>query len=186
MLKSEISGAKWRKVEDFYVSLASEIILIYVRMRFLGNIEAKTDAKGRVFLPAAFRKELKHREDDCLVMRKDIFQRCLVLYPESVWNEQLNALRTRMNRWDGKHRNIFRQFVSDAETVTLDSSGRLLIPKRLMMFAGIEQAIRFIGMDDTIEIWSAENAEGPFMEAGEFSRGIEEIMNGTHDTYEEL
>ncbi len=170
----------------FYVTLAAEIIFIYVRMRFLGNIEAKTDAKGRVFLPAAFRKELKAQKDDRLIMRKDIYQQCLVLYPEPVWNVQLDALRSRMNGWDSRHRTIFRQFVSEAEEVTLDGNGRLLIPKRHMQFAGIEQAVRFIGMDDTIEIWSAENAGSPFMDTLEFSRGIEEIMSGTHDTHEEL
>ena len=56
-------------------------------MRFLGNIEAKLDAKGRVFLPAAFRKVLQGAGEQGLVMRKDVFQPCLVLYPESVWGE---------------------------------------------------------------------------------------------------
>ena len=62
-------------------------------MRFLGNIEAKTDAKGRVFLPAVFRKELQAFCEERLVLRKDIFQSCLVLYPESVWNQQIDILR---------------------------------------------------------------------------------------------
>ena len=57
-------------------------------MRFLGNIEAKTDAKGRAFLPAVFRKVLQASSEECLVLRKDVFQKCLVLYPEKIWNEQ--------------------------------------------------------------------------------------------------
>ena len=57
-------------------------------MRFLGNSEAKTDAKGRVFLPAIFRKQLQTAAEECLIMRKDTYQDCLVLYPESAWNEQ--------------------------------------------------------------------------------------------------
>ena len=68
-------------------------------MRFLGNIEAKIDAQGRAFLPAVFRKMLQTAgsgSDDAdgslrLVMRKDVFQPCLVLYPESVWNEQMDG-----------------------------------------------------------------------------------------------
>ena len=47
-------------------------------MRFLGNIEAKTDAKGRAFLPAVFRKVLQASGEENLVLRKDIFQQCLV------------------------------------------------------------------------------------------------------------
>ena len=65
-------------------------------MRFIGNIEARTDAKGRVFLPAVFRKELQPVSDDGLVLRKDVFQPCLVLYPASVWNEQMDVLRSRL------------------------------------------------------------------------------------------
>ena len=64
----------------------------------MGNIEAKTDAKGRVFLPATFRKVLQTEGVEQLVMRKDVHERCLVLYPESVWNEQMDRLRARLNR----------------------------------------------------------------------------------------
>lgn len=48
-------------------------------IRFLGNIEAKTDAKGRVFIPAGFRKQLQAASEERLVLRKDVFQDCLVL-----------------------------------------------------------------------------------------------------------
>ena len=43
-------------------------------MRFLGNIEAKVDVKGRAFLPAVFRKILQMAGEERLVMRKDVFQ----------------------------------------------------------------------------------------------------------------
>ena len=89
-------------------------------MRLLGNIEAKTDVKGRAFLPAVFRKVLQASGSESLVLRKDIFQSCLVLYPESVWNEQMDMLRARLNRYNAQHQRIFRQFVSEVEAVTLD------------------------------------------------------------------
>ena len=76
-------------------------------MRFLGNIEAKTDTKGRAFLPAAFRKVLQGGGDERLVLRKDVFQPCLVLYPESIWNEQMDCLRSRLNRWNKQHQQVF-------------------------------------------------------------------------------
>ena len=41
-------------------------------MRFLGNVEAKTDAKGRAFLPAVFRKVLSASGEENLVLRKDV------------------------------------------------------------------------------------------------------------------
>ena len=145
-------------------------------MRFLGNSEAKTDAKGRIFLPAIFRKQLQAAAEECLIMRKDTYQDCLVLYPESAWNAQMNELRSRLNNWNPKHQMIFRQFVSDVEIVTLDSNGRFLIPKRYLKLANIEQEVRFIGMDDTIEIWAKEALENPFIDAELFGKELEEIM----------
>ena len=145
-------------------------------MRFLGNSEAKTDAKGRVFLPATFRKQLQAAAEESLIMRKDTYQDCLVLYPESAWNEQMNELRERLNRWNPKHQMIFRQFVSDVEIITLDASGRFLIPRRYLKLANIVQDVRFIGMDNTIEIWSKEIADKPFMAPEEFEKELEEIM----------
>jgi MraZ protein len=145
-------------------------------MRFLGNIEAKTDAKGRAFLPAVFRKVLQASGNETLVMRKDIFQDCLVLYPESVWNEQLDALRARLNRYNAQHQRIFRQFVSEVEILSLDGNGRFLIPKRYLALAGIQQDIKFIGMDDTIEIWANEKVAESQMNSEEFGQSLESIM----------
>ena len=149
-------------------------------MRFLGNIEAKMDAKGRAFLPAVFRKMLQAggsgTADVRLVLRKDVFQPCLVLYPESVWNEQMDALRQRLNRWNKQHQQVFRQFVSEVELLTLDGSGRFLVPKRYLRMADIEQDVKFVGMGDTIEIWSCQQAEQHQMNPEEFSVALEELM----------
>jgi MraZ protein len=145
-------------------------------MRFLGNIEAKTDAKGRAFLPATFRKVLQAGGDERLVLRKDVFQPCLVLYPESVWNEQMDALRSRLNRWNKQHQQVFRQFVSEVELLTLDGNGRFLIPKRYLRMADIIQDIKFIGMGDTIEIWSNQKTEELQMKPEDFGQALEELM----------
>ena len=145
-------------------------------MRFLGNIEAKTDAKGRAFLPAAFRKVLQLNSEEHLVLRKDVFQPCLVLYPESVWNEQMDQMRARLNRWNRQHQQVFRQFVSEVELLTLDGNGRFLIPKRYQRMAEIEQDIKFVGMGDTIEIWSNKKAEEQRMKPEDFEAALEELM----------
>ena len=145
-------------------------------MRFLGNIEAKADAKGRAFLPATFRKVLQTGGEERLVLRKDVFQTCLVLYPESVWNEQMDSMRQRLNRWNKTQQQVFRQFVSDVELVSLDGNGRFLITKRFQRMANIEQEIRFIGMGDTIEIWSNSEAEQQKMSAEDFGNALEELM----------
>ena len=145
-------------------------------MRFLGNIDAKTDTKGRAFLPATFRKVLNASGEESLILRKDIFEPCLVLYPQSVWNQRMDALRKRLSRWNKHDQMIYRQFVTDVEIITLDNSGRFLIPKRYLKMVNIDQQIRFTGMDDCIEIWANSENNEPFMSAEEFGKAMEETM----------
>ena len=154
-------------------------------MRFLGNIEAKIDIKGRAFLPAVFRKVLQAGGEERLVLRKDVFQPCLVLYPESVWNEQMDLMRQHLNRWNKQQQQVFRQFVSEVEIVTLDGNGRFLIPRRYQRMAEIEQDIKFTGMGDTIEIWNGQKAEQQQMSPDEFGQALEELMGGGDVTSEE-
>ncbi len=151
-------------------------------MRFLGNSDAKIDSKGRVFLPVSFRKQLQITSNEPLILRKDPYQNCLVLYPEKVWDEQMNELRNRLNRWNIKHQLIFRQFVSDVEIITLDGNGRFLIPKRYLKLANMEEDVRFIGMDDTIEIWPQKVADKSFIAPEDFQRELEEIMGKPKET----
>ena len=145
-------------------------------MRFLGNIEAKIDTKGRAFLPAVFRKVLQTGGEDRLVLRKDVFQPCLVLYPESVWNEQMDQMRARLSRWNRQQQQVYRRFVSEVELLTLDGNGRFLIPKRYQRMAEIEQELKFVGMGDTIEIWSNKKAAEQQMKLEDFEAALEELM----------
>lgn len=122
-------------------------------MRFIGDFQSKADAKGRVFLPAVWRKQLEVAGEARLILRPDLFQHCLVLYPESLWNNLLDNLRGKLNRWNGQHQSIMRRFVAEAEVVELDGSGRFLITRRKLQYAGIEQEVRFLAVDDHIEVW---------------------------------
>ncbi len=152
--------------------------------RFLGNIEARTDSKGRIFVPALFRKQLQAAAEERLIMRKDIFQDCLVLCPESVWDQELSELRCRLSKWNPKHQQIFRQYVSDVEIIALDNNGRILLPKRYLQMARITSEVRFIGVYNTIEIWAKEKTEEPFLSSEDFSKCMEEIMaNGKENEH---
>lgn len=144
--------------------------------QFLGNFEAKVDAKGRVFVPAVFRKILQSQNETWLVLRKDIFQDCLVLYPGSVWEKEIETLRSRLNKWNKTQQLVFRQFVLDAERIEMDANGRILISKRYLQLVDIDSQVRFLGVDDTIEVWSKEKLEEPLMMPEEFAKEIEALM----------
>ena len=149
-------------------------------MRFLGNIEAKTDSKGRVFLPAIFRKILQQEGVEQLVLRKDVHEKCLVLYPESVWNEQEDLMRKKLNRWNRQEQQIIREFVSDVELVSLDGNGRFLLSRKAQEQADIKQTVRFVGVGDTIEIWSADN-DSALSKSENFSKVLEELLGNKED-----
>lgn len=146
-------------------------------MRFTGNIDAKADSKGRLFLPAAFRKILQTNGEEGLIMRRDVFQTCLILYPESVWNRQVDAITARTSPFDRRGRDILRRFVAEAEAVTLDGNGRFLVPKRYLRLTGIETDVRFIGVDDTIEIWAKEAADRLLEQENDLGDSLEQLMN---------
>ncbi len=146
-------------------------------MRFLGNIEAKIDAKGRAFLPAQFRKTLQVSGESDLVLRQDIFERTLVIYPESVWNRLIDDMRSRLSRWNRHEQMVYRTFVSGMTTLQVDASGRILIPRQMLHAVGIAQQVRFVGMGDTIELW-ADNPddEQPTMSKEDFGQALQQLM----------
>lgn len=146
------------------------------KIQFIGSSDAKADSKGRVFLPANFRHAMQNAGEESMVMRKDVFQDCLVIYPETIWKEQLATLRTKLSRWNRHEQQIFRQFAADAEILTADTNGRILLPRRYRELVGINMDVRFIGMDDTIEIWAREKVEVPFIAPEEFGTKLEELM----------
>lgn len=144
--------------------------------RFLGNTDAKADMKGRIFIPSGFRKILQSAGESHLILKKDIYQECLVLYPESVWNEEISNLRSRLNKWDPEQQQLFRQFVMDTEILELDANGRILVPKRYLQMANISSEIRFLGMDRTIEIWARNKLDQPLINNDEFIKRIQKYL----------
>lgn len=150
-------------------------------MRFFGDFQAKTDAKGRVFLPAAFRKVLDAEDEKRLVLRPDLFQECLVIYPESVWNQMQDALEAKLNKWNRQHQDIMRRFVAGVEKFELDGNGRFLINKRKMEKAGIRQEIIFLAVNDKIEVWDKEKYDQHFADENALGELIEEAMADIED-----
>lgn len=150
-------------------------------MQFLGRIDAKIDAKMRVFVPANFRKVLQTSDQAVLILRKDIFQNCLVLYPEIVWEAEIEKLRSRLSRWDKSQQQLFRQFVVDTERLELDSNGRILMPKRCLQMISAGSEIQFLGVDNTIEIWAKDGLNESLIPTEDFASEIQRIMSELND-----
>lgn len=148
-------------------------------MRFLGNVVARVDIKSRVFIPAVFRKVLIAEGQQTLYLRKDVFQDCIILYPLSVWEKELGLLRSKLNKWNPGEQDLYRQFMIEAEAVEPDGSGRILISRHLLNLAGIVSEVRFLGVDDTIEIWPKDALEKPRVEPEVFKETMQALMTNS-------
>lgn len=148
-------------------------------MRFTGTIDAKLDAKGRVFLPSDFRKQFAE-SDPRLVLKRDVYQPCLVIYPYAVWNAEVDALRARLNRWDPRQAMLFRQFLANVEVFTLDGNGRFLISRKMLDACAItDRTVRFMGVDDRIEVWSVAQSAKLLMNDSDYAESLAKIMGET-------
>ena len=146
---------------------------------FIGDYTCKVDVKGRIILPMAFKKQMPADAQDHFVVRKDIFENCLVLYSIEDWNRQLEKIRKRMNPYNREHNMFLRNFFKGTAELTLDNSNRLLIPKRLMDMIGAERDVVLAGHDGRIEIWSAAVYDKIDMPADDFANLAEKLLGGS-------
>ena len=123
---------------------------------FIGNIEARLDEKGRIFVPAAYRKILAEAESKRIVMRRDTDNECLMFYPEHIWNEKVEQLRQTLDEWDPEDQLILMQFMADAEYFELDGQGRILLQKKNLETIGAQQDVLFVGMLNRFALWAPE------------------------------
>jgi MraZ protein len=146
---------------------------------FIGDYTCKVDVKGRIILPMAFKKQMPADAQDHFVVRKDIFENCLVLYSIEDWNRQLEKIRKRMNPYNREHNMFLRNFFKGTADLSLDNSNRLLIPKRLMDLIGAERDVVLAGQDGRIEIWAAAVYDKIDMPAEDFANLAEKLMGGS-------
>ncbi len=151
----------------------------------IGTYECKADAKGRVMLPSALQKQLAPMLEKGFVLKRAVFQPCLELYPMEEW-EQLMLKINKLNRFSRKNNDFVRRFTAGVKVIELDTSGRLLIPKDLIGFAGIQKEIVLSSAINIVEIWDKNKYEKAINDAAnDFADLAEEVMgdqnNGDDD-----
>jgi MraZ protein len=136
---------------------------------FIGYYECKVDVKGRIILPMALKKQMPADSQEHFVVRKDIFENCLVLFAIEDWNLELNKIRKRINTYDPEHNLFLRNFFMGTAELSLDNNNRLLIPKRLLDLIGGERDVILAGQDGRIEIWAPDEYGKMALPAKDFS-----------------
>lgn len=154
---------------------------------FIGKYEAKADVKGRIFIPSTYRKLLPDAEKERIVMQKDAENDCLIIFPEHVWNEKVETLKSKLDEWNPTDQLLLMQFVSGAEWLDIDNQGRVLISKKNLQLIKVENAeILFVGMIDRFAIWSRSGYEKIKMSSVDFALLLKERMMKPMTTEEGL
>jgi len=121
---------------------------------FYGEFEHSIDRKGRLIIPSKFRQAFKDNDVKSLFLTRGL-DGCLFLFPESEWRMAESRFR-QVPFTKGEGRKFNRLFFSGATEISLDSLGRMLIPRSLKDFAAIKLDVVLVGVSSRIEVWSKE------------------------------
>lgn len=153
-------------------------------VNLIGTYECKADAKGRLMLPASYKKQLADVLSKGFVLKRSVFQPCLELYPRSEWDILMQKMN-KLNRFKKKNNDFIRRFTAGVKEIEVDASGRILIPKDLTAFAGIEKQLVLSSAINIIEIWdkkhyelAIEEATDDFADLAEEVMGLDEFTHG--------
>lgn len=150
-------------------------------MNLIGEYPVSVDNKGRLRLPTALLRQLGEKpegsEGYAFVINRG-FEKCLTLYPKSVWDE-LAARLGKLNRFNDRNRMFVRSFYLGAYPLETDSADRILLQKPLMDYAALRDDAILVAMEDRIEIWSPEVYQAMLnIDPNEFADLANQVMGG--------
>ena len=121
--------------------------------KFLGSFQHQLDEKGRLSLPAQFRREAT----DQRFVLVQAYAPALALYPETEWLEVEERMQTMMR--DPAARLWVLSVMSNAVEVTPDAQGRILVPAPLRAAAELDGQALLVGAINKVEIWNPSKFE---------------------------
>ena len=125
-------------------------------MRFIGTTFQTLDAKGRVVLPAHFKRLLTPADERTMVLTVGR-EACLLLYPLSEWARLAEALDA-LPRSEAK-RDAIRAISDHTREIELDANGRLTVPRDFLARITAEREVALVGQLRYIELWPREPYE---------------------------
>lgn len=123
---------------------------------FKGTYRHRIDAKGRLPVPAAFRRELSEAGSATVVMTP--LDQCLAAYPTREW-ARLEQQLVQLPPFSAPAKALARLVTSRAMDCDLDVQGRVLLPIPLRAAAGLQGEAVVIGVLNRFEIWAPERWE---------------------------
>jgi MraZ protein len=137
--------------------------------------DCKIDAKGRLVLPSKIKSNFPEDAGNEVVLRM-AFEPCLILYPMVEFRKTYNKIAG-LNEFNKEHRALQRNFFSSVQTVEIDSAGRILIPKQMLQYAGLDRDAMVVGTGLRVEIWNPDRyAEQSIEDPEELSQLAEKYL----------
>lgn len=140
---------------------------------FLGRYDYQMDEKGRVSLPAAFRREAEGEAFVLMQWEKP----GLTLFPPETWKKVEERL-LEYRRSDPSSWGYIREITASAVEVSPDKQGRILIPAPLQQAANLEGTVVLTGGLDRVEIWNPEEFRKAIRKEAEDSQGFRHKIFG--------
>ncbi len=119
---------------------------------FRGIYEHQLDDKGRLRIPAKFKKGFESYPEKTYSFVRGV-NGCIYVFPDDVLNETLEELSEERL---GESSRASLMFFSSVFAAEEDGQGRVTLPSKLKEAAGIKKDIVTIGRGKRLEIWSAE------------------------------
>ena len=126
-------------------------------------------------LPVRFKEQLPQEAGSEVVLRMG-FEANLQLYPMHVYKPQHDKIAG-LSAFDPQHRALRRYFFSRTLFLSLDTLGRLLLPRSFLTHAGLKQGVLLIGVGDFIEMWSPQAYEKQLAETEHYSRLAKRLLD---------
>lgn len=122
-------------------------------MAMIGTHVRTLDDKCRLAIPKAFRDVFcTDVATTATVVIAPETEQALALFSEAQFQQRAEDVRSCAPN-SGDARVYLRLYFSQAESVEIDKQGRIRLPERLMEFAGIQQEVVLLGVNDRVEIW---------------------------------
>jgi len=121
-------------------------------LALIGTYECKMDAKGRLILPQALRKQLLSYGVGNFILKRSVFEKALELYPEKEWDIVFSEVN-KLNRFVRENTQFIRSFTAGVKILEIEESGRLLVSKDLKKYASLKKELVLVSCGNMIEIW---------------------------------
>ena len=137
----------------------------------MGTYSHSLDAKGRLIIPAQFRKNL----GESFVLTKSP-DKCLALYSEEEWLKQIEATNALPKLTNEAARRFRRIYLGNSTSAELDKQGRILIPANLREYAGLTKDVTLVGVTDHVEVWD-EKAWNAYNDENDLTEILSDLEN---------